>query len=135
MAGPIPTVEERRVKSPVEDNLKKAISVTIARKAELKEKRVELESELGRVNPQYIRISDQLKELTKIKKDEKDKALKNPDVAELNEAVKDLARDTKEIQMSLFDYLLQYKNDTGADTIQDNTGQTHVIDVKATIKI
>lgn len=128
-------VVERKAISKVEYAAKEAISTVKARKAELKELSESLEKIFLESND-YSNGKKIVKETNQIIADAKKNVLRNDSEAiRLTSEIKKLKEEVNYVQGSLFDYLLELKNETGQTTITDNIGETHEITVSAKIKI
>lgn len=129
----IPTLEIQQLDQS-EALAKQDISILVARKAELKDKKSQLEK-MFLESDHYKDVSKQIKEFNQAKTDLKKKMLKQPHIASLSEEIKELNRGINEKQLSLFEWLLDYNKATGNATIQDFTGLTYEIAIEAKIKI
>lgn len=78
-------------------------------------------------DPTYKQHSEQAKEATKIKSATKAQIMKQPQVAELSEKVKNMRQDIKEMQEALSDYLKEYQRISGVNEIEGDDGEVREI--------
>lgn len=78
-------------------------------------------------DPTYQEHLKQSEEASKVKNATKAQILKQPQVSQLNEKVKELKAQLKENQASLSDYLREYQRMSGVTEIEDEAGQVHEI--------
>lgn len=78
-------------------------------------------------DPTYIEHLDTAKEAAKIKNATRLEILKRPDVAHVNESVKSMARDLKDLKQELSEYLREYQRLSGLNQIQDKDGEIREI--------
>lgn len=129
MSGAIPAVEERQVKTRVEDllNLENLIRNHVAEidklKLEIKQVREMFEDSFNN-NPTYREHAERVKEVSKGKASVRSEILKQPSVANLNQKLKDLRFDVNEKQKTLSDLLVDYKEQTKATQLDLFGGQT-----------
>ena len=81
----------------------------------------------------YKEHADKAKEANRIKSATKQQILKQPNLAELNERIKDIKFDVNEQQAVLTDYLSQYQQQTGANQIEVGDGE--VMDIITVVKL
>jgi hypothetical protein len=128
-------VIEQQITDPVEEAAKAAISTVIARKAEIKEKKSELEDILMS-HEAYKNAVAQAKLAAQVKKEKRDEIIEASTKARAIDAdIKELSKEKGEKQLSLFDYLLDLSQRKGQKEIRDLTGQKHDIIISAAIKI
>jgi len=72
---------------------------------------------------EYSEVSKKAQEVQKLKKAVKDRIIKDPGVALLNEKVTDLRSEVKETQQALSDYLTQYYQESGMRQITGTDGE------------
>lgn len=78
-------------------------------------------------DPTYKEHSEKAKEANKIKQGTKKQILKQPQVADLSNRVKNLQAETKEHKASLSDYLKEYQRLSGLSEIEGEDGTIHQI--------
>jgi len=81
----------------------------------------------------YKEHADKAKEANRVKSATKQQILKQPNLAELNERIKDIKFDVNEQQAVLTDYLSQYQQQTGANQIEVGDGE--VMDIITVVKL
>jgi len=81
----------------------------------------------------YKEHADKAKEANRIKSATKQQILKQPNLAELNERIKDIKFAVNEQQAVLTDYLSQYQQQTGANQIEVGDGE--VMDIITVVKL
>jgi len=81
----------------------------------------------------YKEHADKAEEANRIKSATKQQILKQPNLAELNERIKDIKFDVNEQQAVLTDYLSQYQQQTGANQIEVGDGE--VMDIITVVKL
>jgi len=72
---------------------------------------------------EYSKVSEKAREVQKLKKAVKDKIIKDPGVALLDEKVTELRTRVKETQQALSDYLTQYYQESGMRQITGIDGE------------
>jgi len=72
---------------------------------------------------EYSEVSEKAREVQKLKKTVKDRIIKDPGVALLDEKVTDLRTGVKETQQALSDYLTQYYQKSGMRQITGTDGE------------
>jgi|GEM_PF-669446 len=72
---------------------------------------------------EYAAISEKAREMQKMKKAVKDRVMKDPAVALLDEKVADLRAEVKEARQALSDYLTQYYQESGMRQITGSDGE------------
>ncbi len=75
----------------------------------------------------YKEISDQIKEMNKKKIDAKQNILKVPSNASLNQKIKDMRTEVKELKLALSQYLQQYQKIADTDQIESEDGEVRQI--------
>ena len=75
----------------------------------------------------YKEIADQIKEMNKKKMDAKQNILKVPSNASLNQKVKDMKQEVKELKQALSGYLQQYQKIADTDQIESEDGEVRQI--------
>jgi len=76
---------------------------------------------------EYLEISKKAADVQKLKKTVKDRIIKDPGVALLDEKVTDLRAEVKETQQALSDYLTQYYQESGMRQITGTDGEVREI--------
>ncbi|KKR31092.1 MAG: hypothetical protein UT63_C0083G0002 [Candidatus Gottesmanbacteria bacterium GW2011_GWC2_39_8] len=71
--------------------------------------------------------SEKAKEATKIKTQTKSQIMKRTDVAAINEKIKGMRMDLKELEGALSDYLREYQKMSGANEIEGEDGEVREI--------
>jgi ferritin len=75
----------------------------------------------------YKEVTDQIKEITKKKTEAKQNVLKTPSNASLNQKIKDMRTEVKELKMALSQYLQQYQKIADTDQIESEDGEVRQI--------
>lgn len=75
----------------------------------------------------YKEIADQIKELNKKKSDAKQNILKVPSNATLNQKIRDMRQEIKELKGALSNYLQQYQRMADTDQIESEDGEVRQI--------
>lgn len=75
----------------------------------------------------YKKHSDEAKEAAKVKANTKAQILKQPQAADLNNKVKTMQSELKEMQGALSDYLQQFAEMSGVNEIEDDSGDVRLI--------
>lgn len=133
--GDEPEVQEGVVLENLVNLVKTHISSIRVKKMHLKNKKTELEDKLLEDNA-YMQAVAAVKNAQKIKKETKDRLIKQSKELQIMDAdIKDMRTEVRAKQLSLFDYLLEYHNQTQATEIVDNIGERHQILIEAKIKI
>lgn len=78
-------------------------------------------------NPTYKQHMDAVKEATRIKNNTRQEIMKQPQVAELAEKVKDMKFELKDLKGALSDYLREYQKMSGVNEIEGEDGQMREI--------
>ena len=81
----------------------------------------------------YKQHDDEVKKATKVKQATKAQISKQPQIAQLTEKVKELAKELKEKKISLNDYASEYHRLTGATTIEGPNGE--ILDIVNEVKL
>lgn len=124
-------VNERHAESPAEAAIKQGMSEYSVKKDRLKEMRKKLEDALMQ-DEDYSNAKNVLSEVSKQKKETRAKIIKeDSDLRVLDQAITKLSDEMKNLQLSIFDNLLDYTNKTGKKVIVDNAGEPHEITVEA----
>lgn len=84
-------------------------------------------------NPTYREHEEKVKEVTKSKNSVRQQIVKQPSVAALEQKVKDIRFDINEKGKTLSDLLQDYKEQTGATSIETRNGQ--VLEIVSTSKL
>lgn len=101
-------------------------------RVELKKHREMLDDSFNN-NPTYREHVEKVKDVTKGKNSVKQQIAKQPSVALLDQKVKDLRFDINEKNKTLSDLLQDYKEQTGATSIETRNGQ--VLEIVSTSKL
>jgi len=75
----------------------------------------------------FKEIADQIKEMNKKKMDAKQNILKVPSNASLNQKIKDMKQEVKELKTALSGYLQQYQKIADTDQIESEDGEVRQI--------
>ena len=122
----VPTDSGAQVVLDLEHMIKQHIRDVTTRKTELKKSREMLQSAL--TNDETYRTHDEeAKKAAKQKAATKAQILSLPANASLNEKVKELAGEVKELGGALSDYLREYQRMSGVNEIESEDGQVHEI--------
>ena len=116
----------------LEELIKNHIESIDKLKSELKQHR-EMFDDTFNNNPTYREHEAKVKEVTKAKSAVKQQITKQPSVALLEQKVKDLRFDMNEKNKTLSDLLQDYKDQTGATSIEMRDGQ--VLEIVSTAKL
>lgn len=84
-------------------------------------------------NPTYREHMEKVKDVTKAKNALRQQIAKQPSVAQLEQKVKDLRFDLSEKNKTLSDLVQDYKEQTGATTIETRNGQ--ILEIVSTSKL
>jgi hypothetical protein len=90
-------------------------------------KHSEMLSDVLSNDPSYKEATDQIKEITKKKSEAKQNLLKVPSTASLNQKVKDMKQELKELKIALSAYLQQYQKIADTDQIESEDGEVRQI--------
>lgn len=99
---------------------------------EMKEQREMYEDSFNN-NPTYREHQEKVKEATKGRSQVRQQIAKQPSVAVLDQKIKDMRFDIKEKQQTLSDLLADYKEQTGATSIETRNGQ--VLEIVSTARL
>jgi parvulin-like peptidyl-prolyl isomerase len=99
---------------------------------EMKEQREMYEDSFNN-NPTYREHVEKVKEATKGRSQVRQQIAKQPSVAVLDQKIKDMRFDIKEKQQTLSDLLADYKEQTGATSIETRNGQ--VLEIVSTARL
>lgn len=116
----------------LEELIKNHIESMEKLRVELKKNREMLDDSFNN-NPTYREHVEKVKEVTKGKNSVKQQIAKQPSVALLDQKVKDLRFDINEKNKTLSDLLQDYKEQTGATSIETRNGQ--VLEIVSTSKL
>lgn len=116
----------------LEELIKNHIESMEKLRVELKKNREMLDDSFNN-NPTYREHVEKVKEVTKGKSSVKQQIAKQPSVALLDQKVKDLRFDINEKNKTLSDLLSDYKEQTGATSIETRNGQ--VLEIVSTSKL
>lgn len=78
-------------------------------------------------DPTYKEHLDKAKDAAKIKNATRGEIIKRPEVAHVNESIKTMSRDLKDLKQELSEYLREYQRMSGANQIQDKNGDIREI--------
>ena len=110
----------------LENMIKNSMATTDRNKNELKKLREMLESALGN-DDNYKEASEKAKEAAKVKGKAKLNVLANPATRSINEKIKDLVQEVKELNTGLSEYLREYQRLSGASEIEGEDGDVREI--------
>ena len=110
----------------LESMIKNSMATTDRNKNELKKLREMLESALGN-DDAYKEASEKAKEAAKVKGKAKLNVLANPATRSINEKIKDLTQEIKELNTGLSEYLREYQRLSGASEIEGEDGDVREI--------
>jgi phenylalanyl-tRNA synthetase alpha subunit len=110
----------------LETMIKNSMATTDRNKDELKKLKEMLESALGN-DDTYKEASEKAKEAAKVKGKAKLNVLANPATRSINEKIKDLTQDIKELNTGLSEYLREYQRLSGASEIEGEDGDVREI--------
>lgn len=116
----------------LEELIKNHIDAIDKLKDELKQAREMFEDSFNN-NPTYKEHLDRVKEVTKGKNSVRQEIAKQPSVATLEQKVKDLRFDMNEQSKTLSDLLQDYKEQTGATSIETRNGK--VLEIVSVAKL
>jgi hypothetical protein len=116
----------------LEELIKNHIDSIDKLKDELKQSREMFEDSFNN-NPTYKEHVENVKEVSKLKNSVKQQIAKQPSVATLEQKVKDIRFDINEKAKTLSDLLQDYKEQTGATSIETRNGQ--VLEIVSTSKL
>ena len=114
----------------LESMIKSNLSAIDRLQEELKKHKGVLE-DIFNNDPTFKKHSDEAKEATRIKTNTKQQILKQPQAADLNNKVKTMQSELKEMQGALSDYLQQYAEMSGVTEIEGEDGEVRQIVYKA----
>ena len=110
----------------IESLIKSHITGLDQRRSELKRLK-EMMASAFKNDPTYQDAETAVKEATKMKKEAKFVLLKLPEVKNVDEKVKELSTEVKDMDGALSDYLREYQRLSGSNEITDDNGQVHEI--------
>lgn len=110
----------------LESMIKNSMATTDRNKNELKKLKEMLESALGN-DDAYKEASEKAKEAAKVKGKAKLNVLANPATRNINEKIKDLTQEIKELNTALSEYLREYQRLSGASEIEGEDGDVREI--------
>lgn len=110
----------------LEDTIKRYVSSIDNSVVEMK-KQAEMLEDIFTNDPTYQLHLDQAKEANKVKSKTKGELMKRTDIAQLAEKVKEVKSQVKDMKDALSDYLIQYKELSGANEIEGEDGQVREI--------
>lgn len=116
----------------LEELIKNHIDSIDKLKEELKQAREMFEDSFNN-NPTYKEHLEKVKDVTKAKNSVRQQIAKQPSVATLEQKVKDLRFDMNEKSKTLSDLLQDYKEQTGATSIETRTGK--VLEIVSVAKL
>lgn len=106
--------------------IKNSMATTDRNKDELKKLKEMLESALGN-DDAYKEASEKAKEAAKVKGKAKLNVLANPATRSINEKIKDMTQEIKELNTGLSEYLREYQRLSGASEIEGEDGDVREI--------
>lgn len=102
----------------------KTILSQIRAKKEERNKRREMLTDALMADPEYKTVSDEIEVKQSHRKDVKSRLMKNPNIYQLNEALKTVNAEVKSLQRSLFDNLFRMEVETGEQlSLFDDNGK------------
>lgn len=110
----------------IENLIKSHISHIESVKNELA-KQAEMMNDVLNNDPGYKEASEQGKEVNKKKTEAKQNILKSPSNASLNQKIKDMRQELKELKGALSNYLQQYQKIADTDQIESEDGEVRQI--------
>lgn len=110
----------------VENLIKTHVSHIESVKLEL-HKHAEMMNDVLNNDEGYKKAADEVKELTKKKTEAKQNVLKSPANASLNQKIKDMKQELKELNIALSNYLQQYQKLADTDQIESEDGEVRQI--------
>src|SRR3989339_1002879 len=110
----------------LESSIKEHIASIDTSKTELK-KLKEMLSDMFSNDSTYQEHDKAVKEATKIRTKTKLELLKQPAAAQLNNKIKELSSDLKDLQNALSDYLREYQRLSGSNEIEGDDGEVREI--------
>jgi len=110
----------------IENLIKTHVSHIDAVRVELA-KHAEMLTDILNNDSAYKEISDQIKDMGKKKMEAKQNILKVPSNASLNQKIKDMRTEVKELKMALSQYLQQYQKIADTDQIESEDGEVRQI--------
>lgn len=110
----------------IENLIKTHISHIETVKTELG-KQVEMMNDILSNDPGFKEATDQGKEVNKKKAEAKQNILKSPSNASLNQKIKDMRQEIKELKGALSNYLQQYQKIADTDQIESEDGEVRQI--------
>lgn len=90
-------------------------------------KQVEMFNDILANDPDYKKAADEGKEVNKKKAEAKQNVLKSPSNASLNQKIKDMRQELKELKNALSNYLQQYQKIADTDQIESEDGEVRQI--------
>lgn len=94
-------------------------------------KQVEMFNDVLNNDPGYKKAAEEGKEVNKKKAEAKQNVLKSPSNASLNQKIKDMRQELKELKKALSDYLQQYQKIADTDQIETEDGEVRQIQYSA----
>ncbi|HEX9008429.1 MAG TPA: hypothetical protein VF837_04175 [Patescibacteria group bacterium] len=110
----------------IENLIKTHVSHIEAVKLEL-HKHAEMMNDVLNNDEGYKKVADEMKELNKKKSEAKQNVLKSPNNASLNQKIKDMKQELKELNNALSNYLQQYQKLADTDQIESEDGEVRQI--------
>jgi hypothetical protein len=110
----------------IENLIKTHISHIESVKLEL-HKQSEMFNDILSNDPAYKKASDEGKEINKKKSEARQNILKSPSNASLNQKIKDMKQEMKELKNALSNYLQQYQKIADTDQIESEDGEVRQI--------
>lgn len=110
----------------LENLVKSHIAGIDSRRKQLKEQRQMLD-DIFTNDPTYNLHSEKAKEAARVKSQTKQQLLKQPNVAAIDEKIKALTTEIKEMDTALSDYLSEYQRMSGSNEIEGEDGEVREI--------
>lgn len=123
---PIDNNEEVTSLFAIENIIKTHISHIDSVKVELG-KHAEMMNDVLNNDSTYKEFAEQVKEINKKKLEAKQNILKSPSNASLNQKIKDMRQEIKELKAALSNYLQQYQKIADTDQIESEDGEVRQI--------
>lgn len=124
--APVETSTDATMILELESMIKNSLTTIDRNKSELKKLKEMLESALTN-DEGYTDASEKAKEAAKIKGKAKLNVLANPATKQIDEKIKDLSADIKELNLGLSEYLREYQRLSGASEIEGEDGEIREI--------
>ena len=124
--APVETATDATMILELESMIKNSLTTVDRNKAELKKHKEMMESVLTN-DEGYRESSEKAKEAAKAKGKAKLNVLANPATKQIDEKIKDLAAEIKELNIGLSEYLREYQRLSGSSEIEGDDGEVREI--------